>query len=429
MKFFLSMAVIQAKSITKLYTIIVNTTIVTKLFPRPENGFLETEMRIYGHTCLIWPSMQVFVITGASVAAFFILFILSKKDRKGTDYLLVLINLLMIGFLVTDMLVRDELTVMRFFIQTLLPYYLFPVFLLFALETLQIKSQYRWLLIFLPAFITTAVVASDLFLIRDYDEPALSRLYNYPPVLYHILYKGNQVFFIFALFWLLRKLNAYAHEIKESFSFIEPIRLNWLTHFSWIYLGITFISLISFVISNLNFLPIDIKMAYTIVSICTILAIFYISFHGIRQYSIAEYYGSKLQAPEASDQKEKYKSSYLTPEELQAIYQQLISLFENQALYLESKLQLQDVADALAVTPHALSQTINTLAGKPFYDFVNSYRVKHLQKLLEDPAQRKFTILAMGLESGFNSKASINRVFKQETGLSPSEYQSRRPLK
>ena len=39
--------------------------------------------------------------------------------------------------------------------------------------------------------------------------------------------------------------------------------------------------------------------------------------------------------------------------------------------------------------------------------------------------QKRFTILALGLESGFNSKASLNRVFKEETGLSPREYQLR----
>jgi len=42
-----------------------------------------------------------------------------------------------------------------------------------------------------------------------------------------------------------------------------------------------------------------------------------------------------------------------------------------------------------------------------------------------DPTQKRYTILALGLESGFNSKASLNRVFKEATGISPSEYQKR----
>jgi AraC-like DNA-binding protein len=46
-----------------------------------------------------------------------------------------------------------------------------------------------------------------------------------------------------------------------------------------------------------------------------------------------------------------------------------------------------------------------------------------MQKLLTDSGQTQFTILSLGFESGFNSKASLNRVFKEQTGLSPSEYQ------
>jgi AraC-like DNA-binding protein len=183
--------------------------------------------------------------------------------------------------------------------------------------------------------------------------------------------------------------------------------------------------------SNFNIFPIDIPTAYSVVSACGVLTIFYLSFHGIRQYSIAEFYSNRQSEPVAENRtdsprsKEKYKDSSLTEGEQESIYRDLLKLFEEQAIYCEPKLQLQDVAEALKVTPHALSQTINTLGGKPFYDFVNVYRVKYFQKLLQDPAKKRFTILALGLDSGFNSKASLNRVFKEHIGLSPSEYQKR----
>jgi AraC-like DNA-binding protein len=170
-----------------------------------------------------------------------------------------------------------------------------------------------------------------------------------------------------------------------------------------------------------------------------VLVIFYLSLHGIRQYSITEYYGRQQYVDQVEeitslktevvnskdDSKEKYKTSSLTQGEQEVIYSMLLKLFENESIYRESKLQLQDVSDMLKVAPHNLSQTINSIAGKPFYDFVNDYRIKYLQKLLEDPGQKRFTILALGIESGFNSKASLNRVFKERTGLSPSAYQRR----
>ena len=108
---------------------------------------------------------------------------------------------------------------------------------------------------------------------------------------------------------------------------------------------------------------------------------------------------------------------------MQHIYQQMIRLFEEDQLYLQPKLQLQEVAKMLEITSHILSQTINTITQQTFYHLVNGYRIEHFKKLLNDPAQKQYTILALGFESGFNSKASLNRIFKQYTGQTPREYQ------
>ncbi len=373
--------------------------------------------------------MRGFIIAGIAVSGFFIAFIFSKKNRKGPDILLILINLMMIGFLVLHLLISERITAVRFFLQSLLPFFLFPVFLLFALETLQEKRNKWWLILFLPVFIAGIYIAADLFLLHDYSEHELYRLYNAPPLAYHIIYKSNQVFFILALFWLIKKLTEYKNRLKNNYSYFDPISLQWLTRFSWIYLSITLLSLAVFLISNFGILPVNIQMAYSIVSACTVLAIFYLSFHGIRQYSVNEYYtehrketGEEI-SPETRESKTKYKASSLTSENQESIYNRLLELFEDHTVYCESRLQLSDVANMLKVNTHNLSQALNSLAGKPFYDFVNSYRVRYLQKLLTDSGQKQFTILSLGFESGFNSKASLNRVFKEQTGLSPSEYQ------
>jgi len=335
----------------------------------------------------------------------------------------------MIGFLLLDLLIKEHISTPLFFIQALLPFLLFPVVLLFALETLHEKGGNLRAVLFLPVGITAFYIAADLFLFHDYSEAELTKLYNFPTPIYHLLYKGNQIFFIGSLIWLVKKLAHYRMEIKEKFSYIDPISLHWLTRFSWIYLILTSLSLSIFVISNLSIFPINVQTVYSIVSAGVVLSIFYLSYHGIKQYSVTEYYSHQpegVQANLTTDQPPgKYKTSSLSREEQESIYHQLLKLFEEKTIYCEPKLQLEDVANSLEVTVHALSQTINTMAGKPFYDFVNAYRVKNLQKLLEDPKQKSFKILALGMNSGFNSKTSLNRVFKEHTGLSPSEYQKR----
>ena len=123
------------------------------------------------------------------------------------------------------------------------------------------------------------------------------------------------------------------------------------------------------------------------------------------------------------NQPEKYKTSSLSDKEMKALYKQLITLFEKEKLYEQAQLQIQDIADKLGVHSNKISQTINSIAQKPFYDFVNSYRVERFKALLTNPESKQYTILALGLESGFNSKSSMNRIFKQHTGQSPREYQ------
>ena len=59
----------------------------------------------------------------------------------------------------------------------------------------------------------------------------------------------------------------------------------------------------------------------------------------------------------------------------------------------------------------------------PTYDFVNSYRVEEVQRRLVDPSSAHLTVLAIGLEAGFNSKSSFNAVFKKHTKMTPSQYQ------
>ena len=57
-----------------------------------------------------------------------------------------------------------------------------------------------------------------------------------------------------------------------------------------------------------------------------------------------------------------------------------------------------------------------------FYDFINSYRVKEVQNRLEGGDSEVYSLLAIALESGFNSKSSFNAVFKKHTGMTPSQY-------
>ena len=106
--------------------------------------------------------------------------------------------------------------------------------------------------------------------------------------------------------------------------------------------------------------------------------------------------------------------------------QQLLQLLEKEQLYLEPKLSLADLATRLDAPKNRVSKIINATQQRSFYDLVNGYRVEHLKQQLNNPENAQFTILALALNSGFNSKASLNRIFKNITGLTPRQYLDQR---
>lgn len=100
----------------------------------------------------------------------------------------------------------------------------------------------------------------------------------------------------------------------------------------------------------------------------------------------------------------------------------LVDLVENESLYLDPNLTLTKLAKKLNMAPSQLSQTINKGTQKNFNEFINAYRVELIKQKLQDEKFNHLSILAIALDTGFNSKATFNRVFKKIDGNSPSFY-------
>jgi len=92
--------------------------------------------------------------------------------------------------------------------------------------------------------------------------------------------------------------------------------------------------------------------------------------------------------------------------------------------YLDPELNLRSLAEKLSLHPNELSRIINTVLKKSFSDFINEYRVVEVSRKMQDPAYDHLTLLGIAFESGFNSKTTFNRTFKQMTGKSPVAYKS-----
>ena len=60
-----------------------------------------------------------------------------------------------------------------------------------------------------------------------------------------------------------------------------------------------------------------------------------------------------------------------------------------------------------------------------FVGFVNQYRIEMAKDKLRNISDRGETILEIMYDVGFNSKSSFNTLFKQNTGLTPSDFRKK----
>ncbi|KAG1657623.1 hypothetical protein GQR58_023297 [Nymphon striatum] len=106
--------------------------------------------------------------------------------------------------------------------------------------------------------------------------------------------------------------------------------------------------------------------------------------------------------------------------ELNSLKTSLINFLENDKPYLEEELNLSTLANQLDTTDKKLSTLLNQYMNTTFYDLINSYRVASVKEKMASDKYDGLTLFAY--ESGFKSKTSFNRIFKKETGKSPSEF-------
>jgi AraC-like DNA-binding protein len=116
-------------------------------------------------------------------------------------------------------------------------------------------------------------------------------------------------------------------------------------------------------------------------------------------------------------------STLLQPANIQEVVTNLKKAMETDRVFLNPNLNLDILSQHSGIPSKTISSVLNQHLQKSFNEFVNGYRVEEVKRRLQETSQSNLTILGTALESGFNSKASFQRIFKEMTGISPGEYQ------
>lgn len=105
-------------------------------------------------------------------------------------------------------------------------------------------------------------------------------------------------------------------------------------------------------------------------------------------------------------------------------FNKLKASFTQNKMFLHDKLNLNNVADKLAVTPRELSNAVNRCSRKSFRAYLREHRLEYAMAILADPERQSLSIFDVAMEAGFGTKSTFNDAFKAMTGLTPTEFRS-----
>lgn len=292
-----------------------------------------------------------------------------------------------------------------------------PFYFLYARTLLDNQMAWRktdWLhflpailtfLLFLPFYLQSAEAKID-FLQRlaaqeELEVPLAQFVMMFAQIIQLLLY-----------LWCTRQLVMRARRtIVEQYANGKLLKINWLGKATTVF-GL-FVIFYAFVTIILVFIKAyRMEMDYIVILINSLL-IFVVAYVVLSQPQLF------LENPQTGR-----RQQLLSAVQSTSLREKLQEYMQSRHPYLEEDIKISDLAEALGVPTHHLSELINTAFQSNFFDFINTYRIEAAKKILEDPDKADWKILAIAYETGYNNKATFNRVFKKYTGYTPSAYRA-----
>jgi AraC-like DNA-binding protein len=132
--------------------------------------------------------------------------------------------------------------------------------------------------------------------------------------------------------------------------------------------------------------------------------------------------GRKEETTKSIDSKKTFRNNDLSDEIAEKLFEDLENTMTNTKIFKNSDLNISMLSNSLNINYTHLSKAIRYKGYQNFNHYLNTYRVRHVKKLIAEIDLNKITLMYIYSDSGFSNQATFNRVFKQIEGITPSEY-------
>ena len=109
-------------------------------------------------------------------------------------------------------------------------------------------------------------------------------------------------------------------------------------------------------------------------------------------------------------------------EKLNKLYDNITTYLHKKKPYCDPDFTISQLSEAIDSNITYISKAIKLNKDVNFNIFINSYRIDMVKEMLNNDYQNKYTMRYIYTSSGFRHQSTFNKVFKQISGVTPSEY-------
>lgn len=348
-------------------------------------------------------------------------FLARKKIEQPVLFLNLFVFFLSLNNL-QSWLIDKDLISMNFYISHFrIPWYVLivPMFYAFLVYYLKIeKKKWPFLEVTLGIFLLEVVARGFvLFLVRK-GELAIKviELYNSVEDAVTLVYS------VFLYFKAMRILYRYEGLYRPILEFDD---LNWIRKFLKLG-GVVILLWLIAVLLNLFSETIKAPYSYYPLRLGSSVLIYWVGYQAFFQYVILKdrigLRGKIRRKGYTLDSATLRKQQLPNTKREEASFKEVDRYIQGNQRFLDPNLSMEKVAEELSISTSSLSRLVNQYSDQNFSDYINSFRINEAKRLLESPEFSLYTMVAIGLECGFNSKSTFYSAFKKFTGQTPTQF-------
>lgn len=348
----------------------------------------------------------------------------NSNSNKYLAYLLFSLSIVLLNYVFEIEGVFASYPILRF-IDDIEWVFLLPVFIfLFIINRIDdtVKNRQKHYLYYIP-FVYSSLVSIT------YDLSHVAGLFKIPDSSIFLINILRLLQLLFAVI-IIPFLPLYSYFMIRHLK--DPQEKKWvITLLTLIYL-VLLVWLTTYMTGV--FFGVDISSTMSTLALCATFIMHWTAYIGIYKYKLAKNKDAihnllnndttvlYTNLPVVQDNTpQEYKES-ITADNL--YFQKLELLCKDEHIYTDSTLNREKVAEKLGISAGYLSQIVNTITGDNFAHYINQYRVEAVKEMISNSEYENYTLLTMGLESGFTSKTTFYNSFKKVTGQTPNEYKN-----